>query len=36
MDYMNIPSGPYTADTISLGDDVINFGDYKSQEYRPD
>ena len=36
MDYMNIPSGPYAADTISLGDDVISFGDYKSQEYRPD
>ena len=39
MDYINIPSGPYAADTISLntgGEDVISFGDYKSQQYRPD
>ena len=39
MDYINIPSGPYAADTISLstgGDDVISFDDYKSQEYRFD
>mgnify|MGYP003127127049 FL=1 len=39
MDYINIPSGPYAADTISLntgGDDVITFEDYKSQEYRFD
>ena len=33
--------GPFAADTVSLGnltfgDDIISFGDYKSQEYRPD
>ncbi len=33
--------GTFAADTVSLGsltfgDDVISFGDYKSQEYRPD
>ena len=39
MDYVNIPPGPYAADTISLntgGEDVISFDDYKSQEYRFD
>ena len=36
---IDIPPGPYAADTISLstgGDDVITFDDYKSQEYRFD
>ena len=36
---IDIPPGPYAADTISIstgGDDVITFDDYKSQEYRFD
>ena len=33
-DYMPVAAGP--VDLSSFGDDVISFGDYKSQEYRPE
>ena len=46
MDYINIPSGPYDPDyniqilpvllASGIGEDVISFDDYKSQEYRFD
>ena len=33
-DYMPVAAGP--VDFSSIGDDVISFGEYKSQEYRPE
>ena len=35
-DYLTPAAGAVDFDGVGLADDVISFGDYKSQEYRPE
>tara|TARA_R100000030_G_scaffold96685_1_gene85067 strand:- start:1651 stop:1956 length:306 start_codon:yes stop_codon:yes gene_type:complete len=35
-DYSSVAADTVSVNTFTTGDDVITFGDYKSQEYRPD